>query len=176
MHYINYGSAKTAPTWLWETLKFSGIKEPPTKLVEDKNKYLTFFKKQTVNFNTNLWQLDSNQITFLNSVATHQSIIFRDPYSYANSLYNFWQSKSDPAGFIYNFKQYFDYSKILKRLPANIMVLYYDDIKSDPQLVLDSLTKYLDLPNVVDINRYINKTIYRQNLLFSNTILGLRVI
>ena len=167
MHYINYGTAKTASTWLFSALKLQGTKEPPLELVESKDAYLNYFKKQSVNFNPNLWQLDSGQIDFLNSVATHQSIIFRDPYTYADSLYNFWGAKSVAENFVVDFKQYFDYSEILKRLPKRTLVLYHHNIKDNPQTVLNKLTNFLELPPVVAPIGYINKTNYKHHLNFS---------
>jgi hypothetical protein len=167
MHYINYGTAKTASTWLFNTLGFVGVKEPSLRLVENKDKYLDYFKKQNVNFNPNLWQLDSSQLKFLSNMATHQTIIFRDPYTYADSLYNFWTRTPDLEDFVFMFRQYFDYAKILKRLSNKTMVIYYDDIKNNPQVVLDNLTKFLEIPNVTASTTYVNKTNYKQHLSFS---------
>jgi hypothetical protein len=166
-HYINYGTAKTATSWLFKNLRFNSEKEPSIQIVHN-GVYQNYFAEQdfSVNFNTNLWQLDSYQLALLDSVATHRSVIFRDPYSYANSLYNFWKSDIDDSIFISTFLQYFDYVPIMKRLPANTMILLYDNIKKDPQAVLDKITNFLEIPSVQLQPMYINKTTYTKTLTF----------
>jgi hypothetical protein len=168
-HYINYGTAKTATTWIFRNLRFNGGKEPDLSIVRP-DRYMNYFGQSdfTSNFNTNLWQLDSDQLAFLDSVSTHHSIIFRNPYYYANSLYNYWNSPLDSQQFINSFNLYFDYTKILKRLPKSILLLIYDDIQNNPQSVLNNITDYLEIPRVIGSTNYINKTVYSKTLLFNN--------
>jgi len=174
-HYINYGTAKTATTWLHHQLLSSGYidynreKEPKLKLLTNQNNYEEYFKdfKFSTNFNPNIWMLDSSQLKFLDPIATHKTIIFRNPYTYANSLYNFWNSSQvESSTFIKSFQIHFDYAKILNRLPSDIIVLYYDDIVSSPQDVLDTITNYIGIPKIKASTIKKNITSYTKNLSF----------
>lgn len=175
-HYINFGTAKTATTWIYNNLIQSSAidyiknKEPSLELLNDFSKYENYYNKFQfgLNFNTNLWKLDSNQIAYLNSVSTHRSVIFRNPYLYANSLYNFWKSYNlDSDTFIKSFVQHFDYCAILNRLPNDTLVLYYDQILEDSQAALNKITNYLEIPPVKKINHFVNITSYQTHLIFS---------
>jgi hypothetical protein len=174
-HYINFGTAKTASTWVYDTLltsfeiDYNKDKEPQLNLTTDRNKYLAYYDSINfaVNFNTNNWRLDSTQLDLLNSVSTHQSIILRNPYDYANSMYNFWKCNMSDDVFFDTFDIYFDYARILRRLTKSIKVLYYDDIVNDPCAVIDSLTEYLGINNVAPIPYKINVTHYTSQLIFN---------
>jgi hypothetical protein len=140
-------------------------------LLEDFDAYDAFCDRWdfSTNFNPNQWKLDSQQIAHLDYRATHQTIVFRDPYSYANSLYNFWQAFQHSSDeFIDSFEYYFDYAAIVNRLPTGCRVILYDDIVNKPQQVIDSLTDYLEIPRLqVDLSR-VNTTVYQHNLIFSD--------
>jgi hypothetical protein len=176
-HYVNLGTAKTATTWLFYTLMhsneidYAGDKEPDITMLTSFEKYNEYYKNYNIglNFNPNCWMLDSNQLSYINSVATHQSIIFRNPYDFANSLYNFWNSQSlDSDIFLSSFAYYFDYAKILNRLNDNIMILYYDDIVNDPQGVVNQITNYIEIAPVTATPTKINITTYTKYLSFSD--------
>ena len=175
-HYINFGTAKTATSWIYKNLILSDAidytkdKEPSLELLTNFSEYENYYNNVQfgLNFNTNLWKLDSNQLTYLNSVSTHRSVIFRNPYSYANSLYNFWKSYNlDSDTFVKSFMQHFDYCAILNRLPNDTLVLYYDQILEDSQAVLNQITNYLEISPVKKINYFVNTTTYQTHLIFS---------
>ena len=179
IHYINYGTAKTATSWIWHSLiasteiDYKLIKEPKLSLCDDFSEYKKFFSSYNIslNFQPNLWKLDLWQLMQLSNLATHTSIIFRNPYSYANSLYNFWKSFgliANSKNFVNDFKIYFDYLNILQRLPKNILVLYFDDIQVDQQKTLDTITSFIDIHHVKAIGHSLNKTFYNENLNFSS--------
>jgi hypothetical protein len=177
-HYVNFGTAKTATTWLFENIiqstaiDYNKEKEPSLDLLNNTNDYVKYYARYNfaLNFNTNTWKLDSNQIEELNKISTHNSIIFRNPYQYINSLYNFWNSTDLSSEiFLTSFTdRYLNYSGILKRLPKNIFILYYDDIVSDPQKILDSLSYFLEIPQIPVLNEKINVTTYKSNLRFTD--------
>jgi hypothetical protein len=64
------------------------------------------------------------------------------------------------------FQIHFDYAKILNRLPSDIIVLYYDDIVSSPQDVLDTITNYIGIPKIKASTIKKNITSYTKNLSF----------
>lgn len=177
IHYINLGMAKNATTWLFDTLKqskdidYMGKKEPDLSLFNSADNYEDYYKHYQVglNFNPNAWMLDSQQLSYLNQKATHQSIIFRNPYNFANSLYNFWNSQHvNGDDFIAAFSYNFDYTKILNRLSPNILILLYDNIVSQPQQVVNQLTDYLGISPVTAIPKKVNETQYSKELIFNN--------
>lgn len=175
-HYINFGTAKTATSWIYKNLMLADAidytkdKEPNLELLTNFPEYENYYNKVQfgLNFNPNLWKLDSNQIVYLNSVSTHRSVIFRNPYSYANSLYNFWKSYNlDSDTFVKSFMQHFDYFSILNRLPHDTLILYYDHIVEDSQAVLNQITNYIEIPPINKINHFVNTTTYQTHLIFS---------
>lgn len=187
IHYINFGTAKTGTTWLYrQLLKNQDIassmrdkdKEPPMELVSDQKAYVDYFNNTpfSVNFQPNLWMLDSYQLNWLETVQTHCSIIFRNPFDIIDSYYNFWVSRSrmNPNAiktgddFVESFGEYFQYSKILKRLPKNVHVMIYDNIKNNPVEAIDSLFKYLEIPRLPITLETINATNKTKSLTFSD--------
>ena len=174
-HFINFGTAKTASSWLYNNLMtspaidYQGIKEPGLHIARNLESYNKYFENSqfSLNFNVSSWRLDSNQINQISSRATHKSIIFRNPYTYANSLYNFWQLHNwDSDNFLDSFIQFFDYANIIKRLPADILILYYDDIKNSPQYTMNQITDYLEIDTIAISENYVNVTNYQKNLTF----------
>ena len=177
IHYVNLGMARNATTWLFHTLMqsedidYTGKKEPDISLFNSIDAYEDYYKHYQVglNFKPNAWMLDSQQLSYLNQKATHQSIIFRNPYDFANSLYNFWNSQQvNNDDFITAFSYYFNYTKILNRLSPNILILLYDNIVNQPQQVVNQLTDYLEISPVTAISNKINKTRYSKELIFNN--------
>jgi len=172
-HYINFGSMKCATSWIWSNIhrdfNYYGSKEPPLYIVDSTKSYVEYFEKyqSSLNFNPNLWMLDSNQLGMLSAYASHSSIIFRNPYEYANSLYNFWNCTLDSGVFLSTFKLYFDYQKIIHRLPWIGKIFYYDDIQNNPHGIIDELTDYLEIPRITVSNSRVNQTVYRNHLKFN---------
>jgi hypothetical protein len=173
-HYVNFGTAKTATTWIWDSISQAGsidsvVKEPQLRIVDNEFTYRQFFGEQnvSVNFNTNLWQLDSPQLQMLGSVSTHRSMIFRNPYDYANSLYNFWQSTITEAEFFHSFEKFFDYSSIVRRVPSIGLLLTYDEITSNPQASIDKVCDFIEIPRVKALSNRVNVTVYRKHLKIS---------
>ena len=172
MHYINYGTAKTGTTWLWKQLSpllcDTIDKEPPIKLNNDLNDYKTYFKscKISANLNPNLWQIDSNKLAELKTLATHTTIIFRNPFDYANSLYNFWKLDKNSETFVDSFRVYFDYCKISKRVDVE-KILLFDELIENPQSFLNSITDYIGVDRMVANPAPVNVTAYKKNLCFS---------
>lgn len=173
LHYVNYGTSKTGTTWLWQNLQpllnCSTDKEPPLTLNNNLDDYKTYYQSYSIsaNLNTNLWQLDSNKLAELKKLATHTTIIFRNPFDYANSLYNFWKVDSYSETFVDRFHVFFDYCKITERVKAD-KILLFDDLVDYPQLFLDSITDYLELDRTLARTSPVNMTVYKKDLCFSS--------
>lgn len=177
IHYVNIGLPKTGTTWLYKNLKrsteidYNKAKEPPVSLLADQNQYCSYFSGYTnsVNFQTNLWKIDYDQMTFLKTYASHISIILRNPYTYANSMYNFHNSKNEHSEYINSIKQYLDYTEILKRWQTEkLKVFFYDDICNNPQDFMDKITSYIGIDPIKVHKEHVNVTRYYDSLIFDN--------
>jgi hypothetical protein len=173
IHYVNLGTAKTGTTWLYNNLiksdqiDYQGEKEPAVSLLSNVDTYKLYFSAYSfsLNFNPNLWSLDYDQIEFIKKYASYITIILRNPYSYANSMYNFHASTNEDAEYFQSITQSLDYVGILKRWQSEkLKVLFYDDLEYNPQEFVNGITKYVGLNEVLVDTAPSNVTAYKRNI------------
>ena len=99
IHYLNIGMAKAGTTAIYNGL----ISHPEVDFQKEKEnfqysnfgytleEYCKYYQDSEVslNMNTNQWAMESKQISEIDKVATHYSIIFRNPYEFITSLFSF---------------------------------------------------------------------------------------
>jgi hypothetical protein len=173
IHYVNLGTAKTGTTWLYHNLiksdqiDYQGEKEPTIYMLSNVDDYKSYFSAYnfSLNFNTNLWSIDYDQIEFIKNYASYITIILRNPYSYANSMYNFHASANEDAEYFQSITQHLDYVGILKRWQSEkLKVLFYDDLENNPQEFVNGITKYVGLTDVLVDHAPRNATAYERNI------------
>lgn len=183
IHYINIGMAKTGSTAVFESL----IEHPHIDYNKHKefnylpitgyplSDYIDYYSNfdVSINFCVATWAIDSKQIHDLKNIGTHFSIIFRNPYDFILSLYNYLPPyKTTDIQTIDTFiedtlfeQNALDYSKILKRWePISsskpFKILYYEDLLADPSKFLNSIGNFLNLPEFEYPNSFSNVTNY----------------
>ena len=165
IHYLNLGMAKSGTTAIFDTLMthpeidFTGFKENFlfSHHGYELEQYSEYYKNFNIslNFCTALWTMEFQQIKELDKITTHYSIIFRNPYHFVQSLYNFIPHNNIS---IHSFiammleTNQLNYAKILDRWDMIIKtkpfkILYYEDLTTDPNLY-QSLTEFLGLTDV----------------------------
>jgi hypothetical protein len=197
IHYVNFGLAKTGTTWLFHALtSYPGV-DYPCDLTLKENRYLeqvgypldgyvNQYKSYDISlsFSPNLCMLDSEQFYDLDRYTTHYSIILRNPYEIANSLYNYQYSPNQAPNNNSTFVQdlfkihYFDSAKIIKRIKSKIakpiLILYNDQIVENPTAVIEQVVTHLELEYNNEYfdnftNEKINASRYWGNLTFSKS-------
>lgn len=176
-HYVYLGMQKTASSWLYCTLlqskqiDYRGPKVPNPAINKDWEVYDKFYSRFdfSLSFRATITLSDSDQFAEINRRATHQTITFRNPFEYANCLYNFWRIENMTSDeFLYAFNQWFDYSTLLQRVSPRARVFFYDDIVADPQGYVNKITDYLEMEPVAAIPEKINPVNYVKPLEFTN--------
>jgi len=189
IHYVNLGYPKTGTTWLFDNLiqypgiDYDGIKENLylPNIGYPLDPYINYYWSYNISlsFAPSQHMLDSKQYKDLNQLATHFSIVLRNPYQIVSSLLNRCGAK--------NFNSYtkdliklnfFDYQRVVARMISSgltkpILVLYYDDIEKNPIGVLKTVINHLELPVHQDFfnsytNTKINNTNYTQEISFDH--------
>lgn len=154
--------AKAGTSSIFETLvehpdvDYRGIKENFnfSHRGQSINDYVEYYKKYNVsmNFCPSLWTMETRQIKEISKVVTHYSIIFRNPFEFATSWYNFLPViNKDFNSFIEMMIEfnYLDYAKILTHWDsiANtkpFKIMFFDDLKMGSEFY-NSLTEFLNL-------------------------------
>lgn len=187
IHYVNLGYPKAATTWLFENLiqypgiDYNGIKENSylPNIGYPLDPYINYYWPYNISlsFAPNQFQLDSKQYKDLNQLATHFSIVLRNPYQIISSLINRYGAKNLNSYTKDLIKlNFFDYQRVVARMISSgltkpILVLYYDDIEKNPIDVLKTVINHLELPVNQDFfnsytNTKINSTNHTQEILF----------
>lgn len=190
IHYVNLGYPKCGTTWLFDSLsRYPGIDYRGRKeyhyledIGEPFNKYVDYYKPYEVSmgFSPSYIYLDSKQFIDLNTCTTHFSIILRNPYEIANSLFNFSPTIKNADSYVRDLIKinFFNFPQVISRVQRNItkpiLVLYYENIVSNPANVINQVVDYLGLDYSAEYfltfaNKKINTTTYTRNLTFSDS-------
>jgi hypothetical protein len=165
IHYLNLGMGKSGTTAIFDTLMthpdidFTGHKENYlfSHHGHTLKQYTDYYKNFNVslNFCPSLWTMETEQIKELDTITTHYSMIFRNPYHFIESLYSFVQhDNSNIDDFIDMMLEtnQLDYAKILHHWDLIIQtkpfkILYYEDLTKEPN-IYQSLIEFLGLNNI----------------------------
>lgn len=163
IHYVNLGMPKNGTTSIFFALMshplvdFKGIKENYSLLIDGVSiqEYRDYYKDYNIslNFCPMMWAADSLIVNEISSVATHFSIIFRNPYDYVESLYNYSIHNESYESFVDILLEtnQLDYAGILSRWELTIhskpfIILYYDDLVDNETLVINQIVEFIGLP------------------------------
>ena len=185
VHYVNLGTMKTGTTYLYnELLSHPEIdcKHPVkefhffTRKFADVRDYARPYEDYDIscNFSTEQWKIQPKLIKILEEYATHSSIIFRNPYEYVLSNYNYMkQIKITDKD--HSFDQYFDqmvvanklidYAAMVKKWNAHLtrnklQIFYYEDLLRDPQDFYNTVTDQFGISKKTVSSLRINTTRY----------------
>lgn len=186
-HIINIGYPRCGTTWLWyhlnTQLDLSYLKKEDSILqnTADIEKYRQYYQQfdLSFNFHPHMYLIDQWLIQQLDSVATHASIILRNPYQQLRSYY-------DLIGFLGDSGEFVDfaintcimqYSDIVcrwrKNLTKSLRIFLFDDIEHNPEIFLQDYLNFCELDLVIDkdpkYNVKINSSDRKTNLVFSNS-------
>jgi len=165
-HIINIGLPRCGTTWLWSHLaKLISYPDPVKEnAILHENPDITLYREYyqrfdiSLNFNTNLYLLDQYLINHLDAVATHVSIILRNPYHQMQSYYNLIRASVNLDQFPnWAVEQgLYRYADIISRWQSNIskplQVYLYDDLAQDPDKFLAQYLQFCNLDVQLDPN------------------------
>jgi len=180
IHYLNIGMAKAGTTAMFDTLSahpevdFDGEKENYLYSHHGytAEQYAEYYKKFNVslNFCPGLWTMESRQIIKLSLFVTHYSIIFRNPFDFVKSLYNFLPHDNHNINLFVDMMletNQLDYSKILEHWDLITQtklfkILYYDDLINDKNFY-NSILDFLGLDRIELVPQISNVTKTKRN-------------
>ena len=155
-HIVNIGYPRCGTSWLWRCAKFEPVHDKENKiLMTDLNfdRYQAHYNQYQVsaNFQTNLWHVDREIISFVHQHASHISIILRNPYNFSERYFD-WihrpQNQSDLVNYIVSagFLNYYDV--VTRWMPGarKFKIFFFEDLESSPQQFFEDYMSFCELP------------------------------
>ena len=192
IHYINLGTAKAGTSAIFNTLCQHPKIDHPVSRRDKENygyshfrwsleKYVDYYKNYNVsmNFNTSQWGMESKQIKEFETVFTHASMVFRNPYDFIESQYNFLpgaKKRHNPEQFVDMLLETnsLEYAKTAKRWTSlsqrPFLILFHEDLTSRPDLFYNRITNFIGIGAYnFDTSRRVNVTQGQKTLILPTT-------
>jgi hypothetical protein len=191
IHYVNLGYGKCGTSWLYHMLiRYPGIDHEPDTSSRNRKEYkylervgypfegyVKYYEDSDISlgFSPDYWMLDSKQLLQLDTVATHYSVMIRNPYEAINSIHNFMKENSPlPSDMIKirHFDYGFTIARMQRLLTKPIQIICYDDIQDNYKSVLENIISHLGLEYSNEYfesitNEKVNSTVYHKYLDFT---------
>lgn len=159
-HIVNIGMPRCGTSWLWDYSKFEPKQDKENLIlttVLDFDRYISYYNQFDVsaNFNTNLYQVDQEIISFLQKNSTHISFIIRNPFDFVERYYD-WihragQDPKNTIDYIVN-SGHLRYTDIVSRwtqsLPGSVKfkVFLFEDLAKDSKKFFYNYMDFCNIP------------------------------
>ena len=140
-HIVNIGYPRSGTGWLWWHTGFEPRHNKEDKILMtsiDFEEYINYYKqyKVSANFQPNLITVDTDIIKFVQTHATHISLIVRNPYDFVERYFDFIdnRSPSDLINFIVyeGLLNYYDIVQRWQHGSQKFELFFFEDLEFDP--------------------------------------------
>lgn len=177
-HIVNIGYPKCGTSWLWTHLahvfktNYDILDKENSILLDQPNidVYIEHYRHQktSMNFQTHLFEIDQSLIKQISCIASHVSVILRNPYELAQSWFvhlNYSGSHEQFLWFLFD-QKFLHMADIVTRWQQNsdkqLGIFFFDHLQQDPQGFLENYLSFcnskLALDQTVDYSLPTNQT------------------
>ena len=168
-HIVNIGYPRCGTSWLWTHMDVEPKNDKENRLLTtdlDFDQYITYYNQFDVsaNFQTNLWCVDREIIHFVQTHASHITLVVRNPYDFIERYYDWIDGELNPkevlnfittAGYV----KYHDVVQRWKPNSKNFKIFFFEDLESNPSQFFQNYMSFCELPIAKNQNINYNKKI-----------------